>query len=406
MRIISKIKMAIKFFKKENLLLLGYSPYNGGDWIRPKLVTYTNITISHTFIFKEEDLYDEEDEINEFDYDESFVLFIFGKLDIEGKYYKIEGRKLGIIYNIFFNKNINIYPYYFTCEKISIFRHIANVVNDDIKIGFEDDECINIKTFEQLIEKFPNSYELKLYAEKRITAIIRDEFDKTKDAEKKYEKYMRTKYSKSDVIIHDITKEFEKEKYNEIYQTLTEMLKNQEAYIETKWQDQVLEILTIIFPKYLYVLKEVPVNDYYNGKKRKIDFTLIDYNGNVDIIEIKRPNDKSILTNYPYRESFVPLRELSGAIMQIEKYLFHLTKGGKKSETLVNEHFHSIITSSLDIKIINPIGIVIMGRDASLNENQIIDFEIIKRKYKNIIDIITYDDLLSRLERIIEKYSK
>ena len=47
-----------------------------------------------------------------------------------------------------------------------------------------------------------------------------------------------------------------------------------------------------------------------------------------------------------------------------------------------------------------------MGRDASLNENQIIDFEIIKRKYKNIIDIITYDDLLSRLERIIEKYSK
>jgi len=398
--------MAINFFKKEKLLLLEYSPYNGRDWVRPEFEADKDVTIAKIFIFKKEDLYDEEDENSKFRYEEASVTLVFGKLDIEEKYYEVEGRKLGISYNISFDKNINIYPSYFTCEGISIFRHIAKVVTGDIKIGIEDDECINIKTFERLIEKFPNSYELKLYAEKRITAIIRDEFDKTKDAEKKYEKYMGKKYSKSDVISSDITKEFEREKYNEIYQTLTEMLKNQDIYTEPVWQNQILEILTIIFPKYLYVLKEVPVNDYYNGKIRKIDFTLIDYNGNIDIIEIKRPNDKPILTNNPYRENFVPLRELSGAIMQIEKYLFHLTKGGKKSEKIINEHFHSKFTSSLNIKIINPTGIVIMGRDTSFNKDQTADFEIIKRKYKNIIDIITYDDLLLRLKRIIEKYSE
>jgi len=397
--------MAIKFFKKEKLLLLEYSPYDGRDWVRSEFNADKDVTIAKTFIFKKEDLYDEEDISHEISYEEASVTFIFGKLDNEGKYYEIEGSKLGISYNILFDKNINIYSNYFTCEGISIFRHIAKVVTGDIKIGIEDDECINIKTFERLIEKFPTSYELKLYAERRITAIIRDEFDKTKDAEKKYEKYMSKKFSKSDVIASDITKEFEKEKYISIYEKLTEMLKNQDMYTEPIWQKQILEILTIIFPKYLHVLPEVPVNDYYNDKKRRIDFTLIDYNGNIDIIEIKRPHDKPILTDNPYRDNYVPLRELSGTIMQIEKYLFHLTKGGKKTEKLINEHFHSKFTSSLNIKIINPTGIVIMGRDKSLNEDQIADFEIIKRKYKNIIDIITYDDLLLRLKRIIEKYS-
>jgi len=384
---------------------LEYSPYDGRDWVRFEFEADKDVTIAKTFIFNKEDLYDEEDKSHEFSYEEASVTLIFGKLNTEGKYYEIEGRKLGISYNLFFDKDITIRTNYFTCYGISVFRHIAKIVTGDIKIGIDDRDCINKKTFEQLIEKFPTSYELKLYAEKRITAIIRDEFDKTIDAEKKYEKYMRKKYSKTDVIASDITKEFEKEKYNNIYEKLTEMLKNQDIYTEPVWQKQILEILTIIFPKYLHVLPEVPVNDYYASKKRRIDFTLIDYNGNIDIIEIKRPNDKSILTDYPYRENFVPLRELSGAIMQIEKYLFHLTKGGKKSETLVNEHFHSKFNSSLNIKIINPTGIVIMGRDKSLNKDQIADFEIIKRKYKNIIDIITYDDLLLRLKRIIEKYS-
>jgi len=397
--------MAIKFLKKGKLLLLEYSPYDGRDWVRFEFEADKDVTIAKTFIFNKEDLYDEEDKSHEFSYEEASVTLIFGKLNTEGKYYEIEGRKLGISYNLFFDKDITIRTNYFTCYGISVFRHIAKIVTGDIKIGIDDRDCINKKTFEQLIEKFPTSYELKLYAEKRITAIIRDEFDKTIDAEKKYEKYMRKKYSKTDVIASDITKEFEKEKYNNIYEKLTEMLKNQDIYTEPVWQKQILEILTIIFPKYLHVLPEVPVNDYYASKKRRIDFTLIDYNGNIDIIEIKRPNDKSILTDYPYRENFVPLRELSGAIMQIEKYLFHLTKGGKKSETLVNEHFHSKFNSSLNIKIINPTGIVIMGRDKSLNKDQIADFEIIKRKYKNIIDIITYDDLLLRLKRIIEKYS-
>ena len=38
---------------------------------------------------------------------------------------------------------------------------------------------------------------------------------------------------------------------------------------------------------------------------------------------------------------------------------------------------------------------------SDFSEEQKKDFEITKRKYKNIIDIITYDDLLHRLETTI-----
>ena len=34
------------------------------------------------------------------------------------------------------------------------------------------------------------------------------------------------------------------------------------------------------------------------------------------------------------------------------------------------------------------------------------DFELIKRQYKNVADIMTYDDLLSRLQNIIDALKK
>jgi len=43
------------------------------------------------------------------------------------------------------------------------------------------------------------------------------------------------------------------------------------------------------------------------------------------------------------------------------------------------------------------------GKRYNLGENQRQDFEVVKRKYKNVIDIITYDDLLRRLEFIIKQ---
>jgi len=51
---------------------------------------------------------------------------------------------------------------------------------------------------------------------------------------------------------------------------------------------------------------------------------------------------------------------------------------------------------------------IVMGRDrrsdgsAALKKSRAFDFEIIKRKYGNMMDIMTYDDVLRRLDNIID----
>ena len=104
-----------------------------------------------------------------------------------------------------------------------------------------------------------------------------------------------------------------------------------------------------------------------------------------------------------YRDNYIPLRELSGTVMQIEKYVFYLNKWGQEGEEHLTQKYKAELPTDFSIKITNPGGIVIMGRDSNLTQPQRQDFEVVKRKYKNIIDIITYDDLLRRLDFIVRQ---
>ncbi|WP_229216767.1 Shedu immune nuclease family protein [Dyadobacter sp. 3J3] len=131
---------------------------------------------------------------------------------------------------------------------------------------------------------------------------------------------------------------------------------------------------------------------------------MIDADGNLDLIEIKKPLDDSILSKSRPRDNHVPNRELTETIMQVEKYIFHLNKWGINGEREVNEKYKKDLPNGLKINFTNPKGLLILGRSHQFNRDQKLDFEIIKRKYANIVDIITYDDLLQRLSNIIEKF--
>ena len=54
---------------------------------------------------------------------------------------------------------------------------------------------------------------------------------------------------------------------------------------------------------------------------------LVDAGGNVDIVEIKRPFADSLMSGGQYRGNHVPKQELSGTIMQMEKYIFICING-------------------------------------------------------------------------------
>jgi hypothetical protein len=55
---------------------------------------------------------------------------------------------------------------------------------------------------------------------------------------------------------------------------------------------------------------------------------------------------------------------------------------------------------------------VLLGRDkradgtSALEDDQLFDLEVIKRKYSNMMDILTYDDLVRRLDNVIAPLSR
>ena len=72
----------------------------------------------------------------------------------------------------------------------------------------------------------------------------------------------------------------------------------------------------------------------------------------------------------------------------------------------MNKEYGDKLPKDFHINITNPSGIIIMGRCLNMSSEQKRDFEIVKRKYKNIVDIITYDDLLKRLRIMIDNFKK
>ena len=164
------------------------------------------------------------------------------------------------------------------------------------------------------------------------------------------------------------------------------------------------------------ILHNVRIADCYSNPgavgHRYIDLALVDAAGNLDVIEIKRPHGDRLLANGRYRSNGVPTRELSGAIMQAEKYIFHLSKWGVAGEEALNRKYAAELPQDMRIQVTNPKAILILGRDRDASGSPLLepslrhDFEIIRRKYANVMDIMTYDDLLARLDNIIASLRK
>ncbi|MFC1723615.1 Shedu immune nuclease family protein, partial [Nanoarchaeota archaeon] len=309
--------------------------------------------------------------------------------------------------HLFIHKSIELTMDHFIVKgRISIFKKIDKLINEDIFIGGKKETAIPKNKFETILKKIPNDYQIKLYVESLITPILQEYLETTVDSEQKYQNYMNKKPSKKGEDLTKTFKEYEIKKYEVLLEKLNNMLDDDVPYSEKQWQKEIIQILLLLYPKYIRIFENVGVQDSIKKTVRKLDYMLVDSNGTIDIVEIKKPclNTKvnGVIRSKPsYRDNYIPLSDLSGAIMQIEKYIFHLTRWANKGEKKLTAKYKSKLPPKFKIKITNPSGIVIMGRDINLDEIQKQDFEIIKRKYKNIIDIITYDELLRRLEFMI-----
>lgn len=390
----------IEFKVINNTVTLSYtSDRSSPAWVYHELDESGEVSISKVFHVTKNEL------ISSFNENQEHDPVEFKVAHKKKDYYCFSKDILSLDHNLYIHESIELERKMFVAERgISIFTKIDDLVDSSIYIGGDNDNSIPESIFRELLKNFPNTYELNKYASARISSVLSSYLDTKEDYEEKYQEYLNKKISTKGANLQFEYSEIEVLKYESLLEKLKLMLKSETSYSENQWQEELLQIILLLYPKYIHVFKEAPIRDAYNNKNRSIDYLLVDSSGNTDVIEIKKPFNKCIVTKRTYRDNYIPLRELSGTVMQIEKYIFYLNKWGKKGEEKLTEHYKGKLAKDFKIKITNPCGLIIMGRTTGLSNDQIQDFEVIKRKYKNVIDIITYDDLLSRLEFTINQW--
>ncbi len=398
---LNKIDLYSEFLKVETFLLLQYSPERDGVDFVHKYLRNGSFTLKKTFVFHRNDIYASPT-------NESSIIFNIATL--KDNYYVFNSGILDIDFTLYIHKDIKFDKHIFIAKgsyNISIFQAIDTVISSkELYIGGHQKNHIPLEEFQKFLKEFPTHTEMEKYKTSRIEIILREYFDTKRNFEDEYTKYMNKKISKTGFNLDSIIQVYETEKYHLILKKLKEMLDDEDSYTEANWQKEILQIIRLIYPKYVSVLEEVTIKNSYDNTTKRLDLVLVDSNGNIDIVEIKKPfGDKGVLSKGQYRNNFVPKRELSGSIMQVEKYIFYLNKFTKKQEQLMTNEYQEHLPKGLKIQVINPKGFIIVGRDSVFDTQQKKDdFEIIKRKYKNLMDIITYDDLVRRVENVLNSF--
>lgn len=407
----------LEFIEDDDGLILTYrSDQPGNIWVWEELRTHHHVTLSKGFSFQRGDLLAVPDPALDRDGFEEFV-YEFRFATREDGYFRIEGRVLDIENPVLIvAAGLTIERKLFLAERgIGIFGKIADLMAPDqeIVVGGPRPGSIPIADYQELLRKFPNTGELNRYASARVASIVGDYIEPLRDARRQYETYLnrRSATLADRPLAEPELIETEIAKYVYIRDTLTDWLREGATRSESDWQKMIITFLLLIFPKYVAVLSNVKIPDAYSTpgstRDRFIDLALVDAGGSLDVIEIKKPFDDSLLGRRTYRDNYIPAKELAGSVMQAEKYLFHLTKWGLAGEKALTKRYADQLPPGVEIRITNPKAMIILGRDRrpdgddALSPGQRLDLEIIKRKFANMIDVLTYDDLLRRLDAII-----
>lgn len=405
---------AIEFIKIDEELHLIYRPRDGAAWISDKFSRGEKLIIKGTFHLNEQDLVndtrlrvgaDYEDDVDQVlqaeEYDDKLV---FRVAQAEGEYFLFNQAVLPVGVPVLLVRTAQPTWKWFCAEKrTSILDIIAELKPSRIVIGGSADDAIPMVAFVRLIDQFPTPYELKRYVQARVSSVVRQYTDASVDAEAILNRYFSNRLTAEPRNLVDEVREIEEAKFQLVRDRLVALLESEEVISERTWQTEILGIIRLLNPKYIAAFTSVLIKDSVTGNRRQLDILLVDASGHIDVIEIKKPFGKAVMSETVYRDNHVPLRELSGSVMQIEKYIYHLSRWGREGEIELTKRFAGRLPSELSIRITNPSGIVIMGRDKDLSDRQRYDFEVFRRQNKNIVDVMTYDDLLRRLNVVIEQ---
>ena len=340
-------------------IFVRYSPQNGAVWIQIKVKSDDSFSCMKVFGLQKGDI-SFDSKVNP----TSIEFKIADVVDIENeKYYLLDKRIFGISFNFYIDVSCRVTEKWLIgARSISIPRILEKIgIVEDFFIGGKMPSAISEKEYLQAIKSIPTATELGKYVNARVYREFVNLVGVKRNCETEFQKYLLRKSLESSVLNEEQYRDFDTARYKLLLSKLKSMLDSPSIY-ETVWEKEILKIIQIIYPQYVVYKNQAKVKDTA-GKIRRIDLLLGNSEGNIDILEIKRPSNSHILTKTnSYRENYVPLRELSGTIMQCEKYIYYLQKGGKKAESGLDDQYKKELPNGYHFHIVNPKAIIIMGR--------------------------------------------
>lgn len=418
----------VDFEKKDDKLILFYETDH--SWIEEKLDSNETIEVYKTFSFRKGDLIERIDESG-FTY--KFLLGV--KV---GDYYCISKDKLSTSFDLYIDCTLPIdWSWFVTTsnkrirytnnngkeEYSSIYGNILYAFNDfykgdklyfdvDSEQAFTDDGYhLTISTYKEFLNAFPTATNARYQKLSIFTNILKNELD-VDDYEAVYQEYKRKHIpvASSKTFLTQTLREQEKQKFMYAKAQLEKALDdyNKGKFIhEDDFSKYVAEFFCLLNPKYIMVSTKLNIIDYTQARTScHADLVLIDCEGNIDLIEVKSPKYSNLFRKRPYRSHYVACGELSGAINQLEQYLKSLTKMSSNEIADNNSDLQKKL-GCIALKAVHPKGYIIFGRDAESFTGENIDqkkcdYEIIRNTYRDVVDVITFDELIRRFDNIIK----
>jgi hypothetical protein len=167
---------------------------------------------------------------------------------------------------------------------------------------------------------------------------------------------------------------------------------------ESWWQNYIQARILLMQQGYIRPVEKMNVAI---GNTKYPDFALVTHDNYLDILEIKKPGT-TILKEDRSRGNYHWDTEISRAIIQVENYLEHIANQAAEVRSFVKDNY------ALELKVVRPRGFILAGNSAEFStQKQRDDFRLLSHGLKNVT-VLTYDELLVRLEnhiRVLEKYS-
>ena len=391
-----------KIYKDYNNLIFEYSSDNKLDWLIKNLNDgeyYIN-----GFEFSKENI---------LDYNEEENIIKFSLSEKVGDYYPIlvkenHGEKK-ILFQFFDDIELNLSKL-MVGKYSNIFNEIAHVINNkDIIVVGGIDSDIPADDFKRILKQFPTHTEKELYYYRKIQLLLNNYIDDLVNFDDKYESHVRNKKINNKKLKNELKSiiHYDIERFEIILESLKSNLAKSELFSEAEWKKYIAEIILLLFPKYINYHPEAYVKLTKSKKKREFpDFILVKDNGAVDVLEVKKPDCDSIISNKDDHGNYYSTKTLSIAVMQTEKYIYNLNRNLSMAEDRFDLQYSKEYPKDFKFRIMNPKGMLIVGQSDKYTKNQLQDLEIIRRMYSNIIEIMTYDDMINMLERQIELLKK